>query len=76
MIVGCYSLHLYCDFGKGPEGDQTHGGVRFLEFPHEFTGKTESACLKEARKAGWKIYPAQRKAKCPKCVAATSTSGA
>ena len=74
-IVGCYILHLYCDFGVKVEGDyEKHGGRWYYElnFPGEFTEHTEAACFKEARKAGWKIYPAQRKAKCPHCVNANS----
>lgn len=70
MIVGCYTLHLYCDF----ERDGKHGGVETYKigWPAEFTGKTESECLKEARKAGWRIFKAEGKAKCPRCVKAAA----
>lgn len=49
MIVGGYSLHLYCD--NGPKcllwplmGNVSHS---------EFDGDTERECRKEARKDGW-----------------------
>ena len=58
MIVGCYSMDLYCDFGPHPIG---------YDFPHQFTGRTEAECFRNSKKRGWKIYPAQRKAKCPRC---------
>ena len=61
MIVGCYSIDLYCDFGPHPVG---------YGFPHQFTGQTEAVCFREARKKGWRIYRKQGKAKCPRCVAA------
>lgn len=60
MIVGCYSLHLYCDFDRHEKDTHT--------FPHEFTGRTEGECFKDARSKGWKIYPKDDKAKCPRCV--------
>ena len=67
MIVGCYSLHLYCDFGDA----EIHEG---MTFPHEFTGRTEAACFRDAKKRGWRIYSQQRKAKCPRCVKSAATS--
>lgn len=48
MIVGCYTVHLYCDH---PDAAQ----YKCTEWPGEFTGQTERECLAEARKAGWKI---------------------
>lgn len=61
MIVGCYTLHLYCDFNADhAPGEQCYMG--------EFTGHSMTASYKEARHAGWRVYPAQQKAKCPACV--------
>lgn len=63
MIVGGYTLHLYCDF---------HPADANLYAPADmgdFAGSTLAICYTEARRAGWSIYPAQGKAKCPACVA-------
>lgn len=77
MIVGRYSIHLYCDFGipSKPERGEAytlHGGRPNYELDQqmEFTGKNEAACFRESRKVGWKVYPAQGKAKCPACAKA------
>lgn len=57
MIVGGYTLDLYCD------NEQAHGvkGV-YNEYVHEF-GAT---CRAMARKDGWKLTP-EGKAYCPLC---------
>jgi len=47
-IVGCYSVHLYCDHPDAAKHVCP-------DFPAEFTGKSERNCLAEARKHGWKI---------------------
>lgn len=63
MIVGGYTLHLYCDFGEG-------GATNAPEHPMgEFSAATMTVCYADARRKGWKIYEAQGKAKCPACVA-------
>lgn len=61
MIVGGYSLHLYCDAAEW--GDPPH---TYSEFPHEFTGETYGECAKKARKRGW-VLRRDRTAVCPKC---------
>lgn len=48
MIVGCYSVHLYCD---SPEG----GTYKCTEWPGEYTGRNEREALANARKAGWRV---------------------
>lgn len=58
MIVGCYTMHLYCD-GPGPHGYGT--------MPLELTGRTEGECFAQSRKKGWKIDNHEHKAYCPKC---------
>ena len=72
MIIGAYSLHLYCNYAH-PESFVTisnrnsdkfhvHG-----EFPHLYTAETYSQCTAMARKDGWIINRAQDRAICPKC---------
>jgi hypothetical protein len=66
VIVGCYSLDLYCD-RDNPDGYTIadipeHG---FREFPHQFTGHTEGVCMRDARRRGWRF--ADGKSYCPKC---------
>ncbi len=40
LIVGCYTLDLYCVV------DNTFG---------QFTGRTESECIRAARRSGWRV---------------------
>lgn len=63
MIVGCYSLDLYCD-GNG-------GGHVYNEFPHFFVGKSASSCYRQARRAGWRLSIRSGVAICPKCTVPT-----
>ena len=60
MIVGGYTLDLYCDSEKCPVG--------FKAGRWSFTGPTKARCMREARKGGWKIRLG--KAICPKCAVA------
>ena len=48
MIVGCYSVHLYCDHPDAAMYVCT-------AWPGDFTGRTEKECLKEARTKGWYV---------------------
>lgn len=57
MIVGCYTLDLYCD--------KENDAHEFNEFPHQFTGRTKSSCIRQAIKNGWSVR--LDKAVCPKC---------
>jgi hypothetical protein len=58
MIVGCYTLDLYCDC---PE-------CQIQEtFPQQFVGKTFQACVREAREKGWRISTNAMTAYCPQC---------
>ncbi len=57
-----YVLRLLCDFA---EHRIEHG-----EGVAQFDAPTRAACFTLAREAGWKTYPAQRKAKCPICTTA------
>jgi hypothetical protein len=66
MIVGCYTLDLYCD-RDNPDGYTIadipeHG---FREFPHQFTGHTEGVCMRDAKRRGWRFQDG--KAYCPRC---------
>jgi hypothetical protein len=65
MIMGCYSLHLYCDnYSQSSVGRGEHA---FLEFPHEFTAELGSTCRKEAKEMGWTFNRQKDIAVCPKC---------
>lgn len=52
MIVGCYTLHLYC---AGPLCAPKHIPVyaKRSQWPAELTGGTEAAARREARARGW-----------------------
>ena len=63
MIVGCYTLDLYCDnAGEYPDGIH-----EYKEFPREFTDEYGSKCRKMARKEGWTLNLKDGTALCPKC---------
>lgn len=49
MRVGCYTLDLYCDDDTGSQLDTKHFDGSFAQF----TGHTESRCIKQARAKGW-----------------------
>jgi hypothetical protein len=59
MIIGKYTLHLYCD--------QDNPQHALDEFPHEIVGNTASQTRKYARKRGWKLDLENGHAICPKC---------
>ena len=61
MIIGGYTLDLYCDKAKIMH-DPIH---TFDEFPHQFTGHTHSQCVKQARDKGWLL--GRKMDLCPKC---------
>lgn len=60
MVVGGYTLDLYCDCQSDAH---KHG-----EFPHQFFGETYSGTSRQAKRQGWKITKDRSKAICPKCV--------
>ena len=66
MIVGGYSLHLYCD---GPRHAELYPGkVKSLDA--DIAGRDLRDCLKQARNLGWRInlYSSPQKAICPVCL--------
>jgi hypothetical protein len=63
MIVGCYTLDLYCD-KNNPDHD-------YFEFPHQFTGRSLASCIRQAKSKGWSV--GKEKAICPKCKKITNT---
>ena len=42
MLIGCYTVHLYCD---GCERNHDFRG------PDEYTGRTEASCIRQAKRA-------------------------
>jgi hypothetical protein len=56
MIVGAYSMHLYCDAAgcqARREGDAA------------FVGTSDSQCIRKARLAGWVVRPNLGTCRCP-----------
>ena len=69
MIVGCYSLDLYCDnFDLMKDQVEDSYGHRYDEFPHQFTGYSRPECVRNARHRGWIVNIPANKAYCPGCV--------
>lgn len=76
MIVGGYSLHLYCDC-EGHINDyeraQQAGRQTWEQNSHdigEFTGHSRAECVKAARSDGWVIDITSGRCKCPTCAKA------
>ena len=69
MIVGCYSLDLYCDAAgcTNPRPYMSDGGRGPLA---QYTAETGGACRKQARDDGWRLNLRNGTAKCPQCVSA------
>jgi len=63
VIVGCYTLELYCDNRKPYPEDEVHG---YSEFPHQYTDELGSVCRRDARRDGW-VLGKGGAATCPKC---------
>ena len=59
MIVGCYTLDLYCEEDGHPH--------EYNEFPHQYIHEFGSTCRRMARKDGWILDRQNCKAICPKC---------
>lgn len=67
MIVGCYSVDLYCDGREGGIDPVCRVGYGYAG-PPVYTGETEGECLRQARRDGWTFtreHP--RKAYCLSC---------
>lgn len=56
--VSCYSMDLYCDHDSE---NHTH-----KEFPHNYIGKSNSSCKRQAKKEGWRWH-SNGGLSCPKC---------
>lgn len=70
MIVGCYSLELYCDKAANETsiyGHNRDGIHKYKEFPHTFVGERRQDCEREAREMGWMINNKTGICLCPKC---------
>lgn len=73
MIVGGYTVHLYCDsdieqpYGtKGHSGPQEGGHGTFTgSLPDEYSAETRAQCIKQARAKGWLI--GKDRQLCPTC---------
>ena len=61
MIVGCYSLDLYCDNEKVHKDE--YPGMKSIELQ----GRSRESCLRQARQVGWKINIQKWTCYCPQC---------
>ena len=73
MIVGGYTLDLYCDVTDCKAGDQHPGrtvptGKGWKAGHASYFGETGSACRKTARRHGWKLTMKDGQAACPTCM--------
>lgn len=56
MIVGCYTLDVYCDNeDKCAAKDLPIWDKNYLPWPCQYTGRNSRECLQAAKSAGWKI---------------------
>ena len=68
MIVGSYSLTLYCKHGSvgADDGCKAPGTVRLAQSRAEYHGPEEAYCRKLARQHGWVLHKDET-ATCPWC---------
>lgn len=72
MVVGGYTLDLYCD-AEDSWMDRTmqfnhHYAMGFQGFgTDQFTGETQAECRAQAKKKGWLIERGGMRAMCPIC---------
>lgn len=55
MIVGCYTLDLYCDEDGCPNDCARYTSDGRGAPPGQFTGETGGECRSQAKRAGWKL---------------------
>lgn len=70
MIVGCYSLDLYC--ARGPNNGKNAAPTCKGLNPGQFTGRTEAECKREARSKGWRFLIVKGDVVCPWCARASA----
>jgi hypothetical protein len=64
MIIGCYTLNLYCD----TPGCQLSLEKRYSGQPvPQYTGETYGECARKARVDGWQLSADRQVATCPAC---------
>ena len=63
MIVGGYTLDLYCENTTGEYEHDHYPGFGNAQY----TGRTFTDCATRAKKDGWLINRSENKAICPKC---------
>lgn len=64
MIVGCYTLDVYCESPVKICQDQRSPVFRYKCFG-QFTGQTERECRAKAKRAGWVLRDGR--VRCPPC---------
>ena len=64
MIVGCYSMDLYCDSDPCPTTEKS-----VCSCLAQLSGSSEQECMKDAKKRGWSFVKDgyQANAFCPNC---------
>lgn len=71
MIVGAYTLHLYCDNqprgGASVDVCKAPAGSLWRRSPGEYTGESRTAAVAEAKRDGWRFTPWSTACFCPCC---------
>lgn len=71
MIVGCYTLDLYCDGASDCRNRKAqYDGSESMRPPARYIGETGSECRTQARKDGWLLNLKYQTAICRKCAKA------
>lgn len=69
MVIGGYSLNLYCDFP-----DETWAHMGSAQYPgvgrRDFAAETGPEARAQAKRAGWKFERGQMRVICPSCIKA------
>lgn len=67
MIVGCYTMDLYCDASDHKSVATRRGGW-------QYTGETAGECKRKAKADGWKFHR-DGEVSCPECAKAMKGGG-
>ena len=70
MIVGAYTLNLYCDrsgYGDSPNPTCPRDKLATGGQVGEFVGRTRTDTIAQARRCGWLVKDAEDVCLCPQC---------
>lgn len=75
MIVGAYTLHLYCDTEGCPKSQCTPNGSLEPIVPFEASDDKKAVVFRRAARAGWVVRQSSGECYCPECAKRINRKG-